>query len=120
MASKNYHIKFHASKDAEIIARLEAQDNKNDYIRKLILSDIAADILRAHIHLTDPDPDERYENVRQDWYNAHCPAISNPDYDCIGCYYAKHPKDDPWSDVVHCSADAAFEEYWEVLNNGKE
>ena len=55
MSSKRYNFKFHCVKDSEIIARLDAQENKQNYIRSLILSDIAADVLRASFKL-DPAP----------------------------------------------------------------
>ena len=63
MASVHYHLKLNAVKDRIIIDRINAQDNKNNYIRRLVLSDIAADGLRPLLHLTDqeedhPDPDE--------------------------------------------------------------
>lgn len=37
---KNFHLTYHIENDADIIAALEAQKNKNDYIRKLIREDI--------------------------------------------------------------------------------
>lgn len=46
MASRRFDFKFHCTKDAIIIDRLESQENKQQYIRSLILSDIAADGLR--------------------------------------------------------------------------
>lgn len=37
---KNYHLTYHIENDADIIAVLEAQKNKNNYIRNLIREDI--------------------------------------------------------------------------------
>lgn len=53
MSTKRYNFKFHCTKDSEIIARLDAQENKQNYIRSLILSDIAADVLRDAFKLGD-------------------------------------------------------------------
>ena len=53
MATRRYDFKFHCNKDADIIKRLDAQENKQQYIRSLIWSDIAADILRDGIQLED-------------------------------------------------------------------
>ncbi len=136
MASKHYHFKFNFDSDKEIISRIEEQENKNDYIRSLILSDIAADILRSSIKLEDkkvcqmdcpscppdlkyqcnhsddplPHPDHKmYYHERVNWFNEHCPAVGDPDYDCTGCYYFKHHKDDPFSDAGYCDAPSYFE-----------
>ena len=124
MASKHYHIKFNFERDAQVIERIESMENKNDYIRNLILSDIAADILRYSIKLEDVkessigefypsifkpvDTDDVYHE-RINWFNEHCPAVGDPDYDCIGCYYFKHHKDDPFSDAGYCDAQSYFE-----------
>lgn len=59
MASKHYHIKFNFDHDKEIIDRIESKENKNDYIRGLVLSDIAADILRSSIKLEDKSDESR-------------------------------------------------------------
>lgn len=37
---KSYSLKFHRNRDADIIAQLDKQENKLDYIRKLIQLDI--------------------------------------------------------------------------------
>lgn len=50
MASRNYHFKFNTERDKTYIQRLDAQDNMQNYIRRLILSDIAADGLRDILH----------------------------------------------------------------------
>lgn len=38
--TKSYHIKFNIYTDANIIAAIELQKNKNGYIKKLIRDDI--------------------------------------------------------------------------------
>nr|DAJ98156.1 MAG TPA: hypothetical protein [Caudoviricetes sp.] len=37
---KHFHLTYHIDNDADIIAVLEAQKSKNNYIRKLIREDI--------------------------------------------------------------------------------
>lgn len=37
---KRYNFKFHKEYDAAVIARLDTVDNKQDYIRSLILADM--------------------------------------------------------------------------------
>lgn len=39
--TKGFYIKCHVDHDADIIATLEAQDNKNGYVKELIRRDIA-------------------------------------------------------------------------------
>lgn len=39
-ATKPYYLKCHKVNDADIIAALEAQENKNGYIKELIRADI--------------------------------------------------------------------------------
>ncbi len=39
-AQKPYMIRFHKVNDADVIAQLERQENKTDYIRQLIRADI--------------------------------------------------------------------------------
>ena len=117
MASRRFDFKFHLEKDKEIIDRLESQENMQSYIRNLILSDIAADILRASIKLEE-DPEEI--RLRNEWYEEHCPAIGDPDYDCTGCYYHRFGKDDvAGTGAGFCDADSYFYEYLEDLNHGK-
>lgn len=62
MATKRYNFKFHCQHDAEIINRLDSKKNKQQYIRSLILSDIAADSLLGVLKLSDretlPDPND--------------------------------------------------------------
>ena len=38
--TKSYHFKCHIERDADIIAALEARDNKNGYIKELIREDM--------------------------------------------------------------------------------
>lgn len=113
MASKHYHIKFNFDRDSEIISRIEAQDNKNDYIRSLILSDIAADILRDSIKLEDPDqdPEESKEQAMIDYYNENCPAISNHDPEtdyCTGCQF---------HDGTICRIEEGWDKHWHAGSN---
>lgn len=64
MATKRYNFKFHCLKDKDIIDRIDSQENKQNYIRGLILSDIAADILRDSIQLgEDPDKDPEDDRI---------------------------------------------------------
>lgn len=42
-AMKLFSFRFHNVSDAKVIARLEAQKNKTDYVRELILRDIGED-----------------------------------------------------------------------------
>lgn len=58
MASKHYHIKLNFDSDREVIDRIESKENKNDYIRRLVLSDIAADYLQGMIQVDDQDPED--------------------------------------------------------------
>lgn len=60
MASVHYHLKLNPINDEAVIARINAQANKNDYIRNLVISDIAADALRPLLRpsLADPDPED--------------------------------------------------------------
>ena len=77
MASKHYHFKFNFDHDREIIDRIESKDNKNDYIRNLILSDMAADILRESIKLEEQDPE--YQKYQEDVSNIK-EAVADPDF----------------------------------------
>ena len=122
MASKHYHFKFNFDSDKEIISRIEAQDNKNDYIRSLILSDMAADILRESIKLDgDQDPEENEYNDRVDFYNDHCPALNNLDTsinNCDDCEYQVHYTDVDGIEKTACSLEDAWRKHWNhVLYN---
>lgn len=117
MASKHYHIKFNFDHDKEIIDRIESKENKNDYIRNLVWSDIAADILRDSIKLEeDQDPGEIQHQARIDFYNDKCPAISELDSSknpCDGCEFNVHYTDVDGKDKTACSLEDAWNEYWQ-------
>ena len=83
MANYRVNLKYNTQLDADIIQRLEAQENKQDYIRKLILSDIAASAL---LGLQD-DIEHGRTMDRINYWEKHCPAIGNSDYDCGACEY---------------------------------
>ena len=88
MANRHYHFKFNVEKDATYIQRLDSQQNMQNYIRRLILSDIAADSLKDMIHLSaTDDPDERYHIERENFYAKNCPAIGDPKASCKACQY---------------------------------
>lgn len=119
MASKHYHIKFNFDYDKEIIARIESKENKNDYIRSLILSDMAADILRDSIKLDDQDqdqdPGENEYNDRVDFYNDHCPALNNLDISknhCDDCQYNVQYTDVDGKEKTACSLEDAWRIHW--------
>ena len=117
MASRRFDFKFHLEKDKDIIDRLESQENMQSYIRNLILSDIAADILRASIKLED-DPD--IEKLKIEWYEEHCPAIHDPDYDCSGCHYHRFSKDDiAGTGSGYCVSLDAFHDWLEDYRHGQ-
>lgn len=134
MATKRYNFKFHCLKDKDIIDRIDSQENKQNYIRGLILSDIAADILRDSIKLEeqdpDPDPEENEYNDRIDFYNDHCPALNNLDPSknhCDGCEYKVHFTDVDGIEKAACSLEDAWRTYcanvidnmMEVKSDGK-
>ena len=84
MANYRVNLKYNTQRDAEIIQRLEAQENKQDYIRKLILSDIAASAL---LNLQD-DIEHGRTIDRINYWEKHCQAIGDPDFDCAGrCHH---------------------------------
>ena len=88
MANRHYHFKFNTDRDKTYIDRLDAQENMQGYIKRLILSDIAADGLRDMLHISETDdPDERYHIERENFYSKHCPAIGDPKASCNGCMY---------------------------------
>lgn len=81
MANRHYHFKFNVEKDATYIQRLDAQENMQNYIRRLILSDIAADGLRDMIQLAP-------ENEKPDLhdYCKHCEHEEETDApECKSC-----------------------------------
>lgn len=90
MASKHYHIKFNFDHDKEIIDRIESKENKNDYIRCLVLSDIAADILRDSIKLEEQDPE--YQKYQVDVSKIH-EAVADPGFQSYQDYMDKLTKE---------------------------
>lgn len=118
MASKHYHIKLNFDSDRDVIDRIESKENKNDYIRRLVLSDIAADYLQGMIKVEDSAEHQQKDfeyHARINWFNEHCPAVGDPDYDCTGCFYFQHHKDDPYSDAGYCNAPYYFEKDMEAI-----
>lgn len=120
MANRHYHFKFNVEKDATYIQRLDAQENMQQYIRRLILSDIAADGLKDMIRFNDPesdvDPDEDYEIRREDFYAKHCQAIGDPDASCKGCIYY-----DPQEYGGNCNIEDEFRlQYGKAVTDGKQ
>lgn len=114
MATKRFNFKFHCEKDADIIKRLADQENMQDYIRLLIRSDILAD----SINLTMATPDQEKEHARQDYFNSHCKALSDPDGGdyCESCPYIKYPV--LGTDDRVCTIDANFETFWRNFCHG--
>ena len=116
MASKHYHIKFNFDHDKEIIDRIESKENKNDYIRGLVLSDIAADILRDSIKLDEQDPEENeYFLDRVNFYNDNCPSLNNLDISknhCDDCQYNVHYTDVDGKEKTACSLEDAWRIHW--------
>lgn len=124
MASKHYHIKLNFDSDRMVIDRIESKENKNDYIRNLVLSDIAADILRSSIKLDEQDPeDNEYFLDRVNFYNDNCPALNNLDISknhCDDCQYNVHYTDVDGKDKTACSLEEAWRLHWfkeDVIDN---
>ena len=119
MASKHYHIKLNFESDREVIDRIESKENKNDYIRSLILSDIAADILRDSIKLDEQDPEKNeYFLDRVNFYNDNCPALNNPDSSknhCDDCQYNVHYTDVDGKVKTACSLEDAWRKHWSLV-----
>ena len=111
MANRHYHLKYHITNDADIIARLDAQDSIQGYIRRLIQTDILADSLRPAFHL------ENRILTYDEWMEQNCEAFKagSVDYDCRICPYSGiYPVDGS----IVCCADSYYEEYKEDLNDG--
>lgn len=110
MANRHYHFKFNTVKDATYIQRLDAQENMQNYIRRLILSDIAADSLQGIIHVEDS---EDVYNRKIDYYNEECVALGCMDINgddgrfCRDCRHSRAGK---------CHIEDDFEE---SLSNGE-
>ena len=119
MATKRYNFKFHCMKDKDIIDRIDSQENKQNYIRGLILSDIAADILRESIILNqDPDSESDRLYTYDEWMEKHCKAFVDDNCDdCDGCPYLDYPS--LGTDEQECNAAAAYGEYVEDWKHGK-
>lgn len=101
MASRRYQLKYNLDKDREIISRLDRQENIQDYIRRLILSDIAADQL---LHLqSDIEAGRTKERIK--FWEENCPAAGDPDFDCIDCRH-------------YGPAGCTLSDVWEEVKNG--
>lgn len=112
MASRRFQLKYNTNTDAEIIARLEAQESIQGYIRRLIQSDILADILRPAFHLED-----RILSFNE-WMEKNCPAFDagSADYDCRKCPYSGiHPDDGH----IECCSNVYYDEYVEDMKHAK-
>lgn len=120
MATRRFDFKFHCTKDADIIQRLDAQENKQQYIRQLIATDIMADSIRDAFKIGDShavhqslDQEEVKESMRIDFYNKHCPAVNEPDPNvapCSGCKFKVYT--DNYSDCCTCTIESAWENYY--------
>lgn len=106
MANYRVNLKYNTQRDAELIQRLEAQENKQDYIRRLIMSDIAADGLRGILTLDEMEQGREYAHARIRFWEENCPASVDPgDSDpCTDCkYYTRGgvcTLDDEWTRKV--------------------
>lgn len=108
MATKRYNFKFHCIKDADVIQRLEQQDNMQDYIRLLIKSDILADSIK--LTMATPDQEQDRESTiefqrRADLMAKFCHGAiedNDPDY-CYSCMWSYRP--DNYSDMIRCKFD---------------
>lgn len=108
MANYRVNLKYNTQRDAELIRRLEAQENKQDYIRRLIMSDIAADSLRGLLTLQD-DVEQGRTKSRIQFWEENCPGAAGSDFVCDTCkYYDNNP--------MGCLLD---DEWEKVKNNGK-
>lgn len=107
MATKRYNFKFHCIKDADVIQRLEQQDNMQDYIRLLIKSDILADSFKLQLKF-----DKTWkETARQDYYNRECNALNdnNDGEFCRQCVHGAYDYDKK----PICTIEEDFAKYWE-------
>lgn len=118
MATKRYNFKFHCTKDADIIARLDQQDNMQDYIRLLIKSDILADSI--NLTLATPEQEQDRKSMiefqrRADLMARFCHGAvedNDPDY-CYSCIWSYYP--DNYSDVIRCKFDGLSADEMEKL-----
>ena len=121
MANRHYHFKFNTEKDQTYIQRLDAQENMQGYIRRLILSDIAADGLREMIQWPESDGFETPVTgidklrARYDFMNKNCPVAES------GGAIETCPETCPYRQVYpnDCSIEDAFESEWSS-DHGKE
>ena len=88
MANRRYQLKYNQSKDGHVIARLDSQTNIQDYIRRLVLSDIAADGLRDLVQFDPSKPDLhdyckycKYDSDYDQNYPANCAKTKCPQFD---------------------------------------
>ena len=118
MATKRYDFKFHCTRDAEVIARLDSKENKQQYIRSLILSDIAADGLLGLLQFKDQDADEiRKAELLRKACRATDPDLEDPSTACDGCKY-QYLKD-PYYDVQGCMLEGLNADEMDDIINGK-
>ena len=112
MANRHYHLKYHITNDAEIIARLDAQESIQGYIRRLIQTDILADVLRPAFHLEDRTL------TYDEWMEKNCPAFDagNVDYDCFNCPFHNFNEDG----VIICDSDIFYDKYLEDMKHGEQ
>ena len=89
MGKYRVNIKYNTERDMLIIERLEKQENKQDYIRRLILSDIAADQLSGLFKIEDRAHNDEFRRKCEYW-EEHCKAIEDRDNEdvCKDCYYS--------------------------------
>lgn len=114
MANYRVNLKYNTQRDAELIQRLEAQENKQDYIRRLIMSDIAADSLRGILTLDEMEQGREYAHARIKFWEDNCPAAGDPEYDCFNCPYARFH----WTTGDQIRGCDLEEEWEKVKNNG--
>ena len=96
MANRHYHFKFNVDKDATYIQRLDAQENMQNYIRRLILSDIAADSLKDVLVYQDTDS-TIISDYKRTLNSVYGQALDLHDY----CKHCEH-EDDP--DAPECKS----------------
>ena len=108
MATKRYNFKFHCIKDADVIERLDNQENMQDYIRLLIKSDILADSIKLTMATQDQEQDRASMiefQRRADLMAKFCHGAiedNDPDY-CYSCMWGYRP--DNYSDAIRCKFD---------------
>lgn len=83
MASRRFQLKYNTKTDADIIARLEAQDSIQGYIRRLIWTDIMADSLQGVFKVL--------QNNKKINLHDPCSGCEFEDQDSIMCIETKCP-----------------------------